>query len=80
MKKLLIGALLAGPALIALAAAGKALSVVLGVVRAALLGVRLLFLGNPVALFVAAIAAGAALIIANWRKIKSVFAGVSSSG
>ena len=70
VQKLIIGALLAGPVLLGLAAAAKGVSTALGVVGSVLRGLKLLLLANPLALFLVAIAAGAAFVISNWDRIK----------
>ena len=72
IQRLIIALLLAGPAMIGLAAGIKAISASLGVVRVAILALRSLLLGSPIGLLIGAIGVAALVIIRNWEKLKPI--------
>ncbi|MCC2099158.1 MAG: hypothetical protein KDJ29_19875, partial [Hyphomicrobiales bacterium] len=53
-----------------------ALAVAIGIVTAAVWALSAALWANPIVLVIAAIAGGAALIIANWAKVKAFFSGL----
>ena len=84
IRKLIIAALLAGPALLGIGAAAKGISIALGGMQGLFKGVRLgmLLLTNPVGLIVTALGAlavAAVFLLGNWDRMRERLLGVWES-